>query len=298
MSHLRGWRSLLLLIPILATCEPGPIISKPASYPQADATPASKQPARYIHLLESATDKSDALSYDGCDLVKLTKKVKLEGTPNFTEVSYAVLKRNGKVLVKFDGVYSGVGNATDFGLFSFLKGEAKQIFVSQTIPRGGRHWVVNLSPDFHIIYDSGGWGVGRDDFTVIDVDGDGVYEISQEVTAFYGFESMSPSETPLPEVIFKYDERERKYLPASQLLQDFTLEGIERQIENLRLGERRLSSVLSVVLQYIYAGKDQEAWSFFEREYIQSDREQMKAKILAVLKNEAVYKYLHRKAAT
>jgi hypothetical protein len=285
-------------MPVLGGCQPSPTISKPASNSQTQAASSSKQPDKYIHLLESASNKSDALSYGGYDIFKLTKKVKLEETPSLTEVSYAVLKRKGKVLAKFDDVYSGAGNATDFGLFPFLNGEAKQIFVSQTIPRGGRHWVINLSPDFRILYDSGNWGVGRDDFTLIDIDGDGVYEISQELTAFYGFENMSPSETPLPEIIFKYDERERKYFPANHLFQNFALEGIERQIENLRIGERRLSSVLHIVLQYIYAGKDQEAWSFFEREYTKPDKEQMKAKILAILKDEAVYKYLHRKGAT
>ena len=298
MNHLSAWYSLFLLKTVLGGCQPNPTISKPASNSQAQATPSSRQPDKYIHLLESASNKSDALSYGGYDLVKLLKKVKLEETPSLTEVSYAVLKRKGKVLAKFDGVYSGVGNATDFGLFSFLNGEAKQIFISQTIPRGGRHWVVNLSPDFRVIYDSGDWGVGRDDFTVIDVNGDSVYEISQEMTAFYSFKNISSSETPLPEVIFKYDERERKYLPANHLFPDFALEGIKMQIENLRIDERRLSSVLHIVLRYIYAGKDQEAWSFFEREYTQADKEQMKAKILAVLQDEAVYKYLHRKGAT
>ena len=165
MNHLSAWCSLFLITLVVWGCKASLTISKPASNSQAQATPSSKQPNKYIHLLESASNKSDALSYGGYDLVKLLKKVKLEETPSLTEVSFAVLKRKGKVLATFDGVYSGVGNATDFGLFSFLNGEAKQIFVSQTIPSGGRHWVVNLSPDFHVIYDSGDWGVGRDDFT-------------------------------------------------------------------------------------------------------------------------------------
>ena len=294
MNRLGAWYGLFLLITVLWGCEASPTISKPASNPQAQATPIPEQPDKYIHLLESAAHKSEALSYDGYDLVKLTKKVKLEETSGLTEVSYAILKRKGQVLIKFDGVYSGLGNATDFGLFSFLNGEAKQIFVSQTIPRGGRHWIINVSPDFHVTYDSGDWGVGRDDFAVIDVNGDGVYEISQEVTAFYGFENLSSSETPLPEVIFKYDESAGKYLPANHLFQQVALEGIERQIENLRRDENRLSSMLHIVLRYIYAGKDQEAWSFFEREYTRANKEQIKAKILAVLREEAVYKYFHQ----
>jgi hypothetical protein len=65
---------------------------------------------------------------------KFYKKVKVEETNGLTEVSFAVLKKRGKLLAKFDGMYSGVGNATDFGLFSFLKGEAKQLFVSRRFP--------------------------------------------------------------------------------------------------------------------------------------------------------------------
>src|SRR5688572_29105899 len=64
--------------------------------------------------------QEDTLSVGDYSVVKLKKKVKIEQTPNLTDVSYAVLKRGDKVIAKFDGVYSGLGNATDFGLFPLL----------------------------------------------------------------------------------------------------------------------------------------------------------------------------------
>jgi hypothetical protein len=172
--------------------------------PVSKAQPSPISPEEDPKQVNTVFVEGDNLSYGGYDVVKLQKKVKLEQTYGLTEVSYALLKRNGKVLARFDGIYFGLGNATDFGLFSFLDGKAKQLVVSQTIPRGGRHWVVDLSPGFRVVYDSGKYQVGREDLGVLDIDKDGSYEILQEVTAFYGFDHFSSAETPLPLVIFKY----------------------------------------------------------------------------------------------
>src|SRR6202040_948278 len=95
---------------------------------------------------------------------------------------------------------------------------SKQLVVSQTVPRGGRHWIVDLSTNATTIFDSKEWGVGTEDVCVHDYDGDGVEEISLAITKFWGFGSMAMSESPLPGVVFKYDARTRKYLPDKAAL--------------------------------------------------------------------------------
>jgi hypothetical protein len=296
--------ALFVLTLVLSGCG-APVVSQSAPAPEVQHTPPPDRAEEYPEQIENIFVARDSLSYNGYDVFKLRKKVKYEyppgmkSPPDLIEVSYAILKKNGKVLAKFEGIYFGLGNATDFGLFSFLGGEAKQLAVSQTIPRGGRHWVVDLSSDGRVIFDSGDYGVGREEFGVMDIDKDGVYEISLPVTEFYMFENMSMAETPLPEIIFKYDLRARKYFPANPAFQDYALKGIEDEIRRLNPDDEReyLSRRLDIVLRYIYAGKEQEAWSFFEREYRLPDKEAMKSKIKAVLKDEGVYKHLYGKRA-
>ncbi|MCA1601606.1 MAG: hypothetical protein LC776_08185 [Acidobacteria bacterium] len=73
----------------------------------AQPSPSSKKPEEYSEQLNSVFVKQDTRSYGGYDVVKLKKKVKVEQPSSLSEVSYAVLKSNGKVLAKFDGVYFG-----------------------------------------------------------------------------------------------------------------------------------------------------------------------------------------------
>jgi hypothetical protein len=283
-----------------------PANSQSTPISEAQPTPDHVQPEEYPQPIDNIFVDGDSLSYNGFEVVKLEKKVKyyyppeMKSPPDLIDASYAVLKKNGRVLAKFDGVYHGVGNVTDFGLFSFLGGGEKQLAVSLTVPRGGRHWIVDLSSSARVIFDSGDYGVGREELSVIDIDKDGVYEISLPLTEFYMFENMHTAETPLPEIIFKYDRGAKKYIPANPSFQSYVLRGIEDEVNQLNPNEENgyLLKRLGIVLRYIYAGKEKEAWDFFDREYRLPDKEQMKSKIKAVLQNEGAYKYIYGKRAT
>ena len=106
--------------------------------------------------------------------------------------------------------------------------------------------------------------------------------------------------TPLPETIFKYDSRAKKYVPANHLFQDYALREIDDEI-NL-LGPRQdqgyyLSDRLEILLRYIYAGKEEAGWTFFEREYDVADRDEVKSRVEKILKNHPFYKFVYAKAA-
>lgn len=276
-------------------------VSQTATIQELQNTTNSNSSKEEPEKIDSIFIDTDSLSYNGYDVVKLKKEVKLEyppemkSKPESVEASYAVLKKKNKVLDTFDGVYFGAGNATNFGLFSFLGKETKQLVVSQTIPRGGRHWVVDLSSEARVIFDSRDYGVGREEFDVTDIDKDGVYEISLPITEFYMFENMSMAETPLPTIIFKYDEKAKKYLPANRIFQNYLLTGIEDKIKQLNSGDKSncLSDRLDIVLRYVYVDKEEEAWSFFDKEYKLTNKEEIKSKIKSILKNEKVYKYIY-----
>jgi hypothetical protein len=296
---------LFIFAPTFLACE-AQTVSQSAITPELQNTNNSNSSKEEPEQIDGIFVDKDSLSYNGYDVVKLKKKVKLEyppemkSKPELVEVSYAVLKKKNKVLDTFDGVYFGAGNATNFGLFPFLGKETKQLTVSQTIPRGGRHWVVELSSEARVISDSKDYGIGREEFSVIDIDKDGVYEISLPITEFYMFENMAMSETPLPTIIFKYDEKAKKYLPANRIFRNYLLTGIEDKIKQLNSSDKSnyLSDRLDIVLRYVYAGKEAEAWSFFDKEYNLPNKEEIKSKIKSTLKKENVYKYIYENRAS
>jgi len=100
-------------------------------------------------------------------------------------------------------------------------------------------------------------------------------------------------------VIFKYDDKAGKYLPANQLFQEYALKGIESNIATLGSDESEyLSKRLDIALQYVFAGKEDEAWAFFDREYKHPDKEEVKSKVKAVLREHPVYRFIYPKRAT
>ena len=243
--------------------------------------------------------KGDSLSYNDYEILKVKKWIKEEYLKEKFLESCAVLKKKGRLLSTFEGIIQGGMAAIDFGLAPLLSPDSKQLVVSQTRPRGGRHWVVDLS-DGRVLFDSFKYEVGREDVWMADVEKDGVSEIILELPAFYMFEAMSPSVTPLPGIIFRYDPKTRKYLPANPHF-GFGLEGIDKAIAGLDPtatpesigGGGYLSPRLDILLRYVFAGRKDEGWAFFDRHYSLPDRQEMKLKIKAVLGKEPVYRFIY-----
>jgi hypothetical protein len=252
--------------------------------------PAREEPRQLSDIFSD-----EDLSYRGYEVKRLTQKVRDE-TDREIEVSYAVLTKNKRRLLKFAGLYFGAGNNTEFGVFDLLGQKSQQIIVSQTVPRGGRHWVVRVSPDVRVLFDSWDFDVGREEFYVIDIDKDGVYEIVLPVTAFYSMQDkMYIGEIPLPEIIFKYNAKARRYLPANARFADYALHGIDRDLDQLRKDDSNyLSRRLDILLRYIYAKQAPDGWATFVSAYQRPDRKEIMARIQSVLKDNATYKYLYR----
>lgn len=216
------------------------------------------------------------------------------------EVSYGRLARNGKILATFDGNYHPMGNATTFGLFSLLGTEAKQLVVSQSVWRGGQYWIVSLTSPARILYNTGDWGVSRgENLRVLDIDNDGVDEIIDESTTFYDLQDKLPfGAIPLPKVIFKYDAKSKKFLPANRLHRDYSLRDMDTLTLNVSPPAQDtfndLPAVFNLTLQLIYAGQEDEGWAFFDKSYTLSDKEEIRARVAAYLRDDAVYNFLYK----
>jgi len=242
----------------------------------------------------------DRIRYKGYVLTKRHRSVvDPERALKPIDVSYAVLNRKGKRLMKFDAnVYFGLGNDTRFGLISILGNHTKQAIISQDVYRGGKQWIVTLSRQPRIIFDGRIWSVGRegDDMSIVDLDGDGVYEIAVPITDFYLLhDKMSMYQIPLPSIIFRYDRVKRIYLPANCRFRTYLLqnsESIDSRLTSTDSFEQR-SAALKKLLTYIYLGRRTEGWRFFDRTYTLDDREEIRNRVKSILRRQAIYKFIY-----
>ena len=280
-----------------SAADPQKALSAPDASPSPQATPtppASAQPKEI--LMSDIFTGEKSLSYNWFDIATIAKSKPIE-------LSYAVIKKNGRMLAKFDSphLHGGLMNATNIGLFPLLGGKTKQLIISQTLPRTGRHWIVELAANPKVLFDSGDYEVGREEVWAVNLDGDGVYEIGLYVTSFYGaFNQLSVMNTPLPQMVFRYDRRAGRYLPANHRYRDYLLKDIETGISDLptAAGEQYLASRLNVLLRLLYAGKEKEGWEFFDKAYTLADADKIKAIVKERLQHAPAYKFIRERGST
>jgi len=264
----------------------------------SDADAASDDPC--AEMFSNLFVEMDSILYSKYEVVRLYKTVRDKEYGTNIEVTYAILKSGGRTIKTFEGIYFGAGNQTDFGYASLLGGDTRQLLVSQTIPRDGRHWIVDLSSDATTLFDSKEWGLGQEDVCIHDFDGDGVQEISLAIKSFWGFDAMSMAESPMPGVVFKYDPNARKYLP-DKIAFTRGLTDIDEDIKKIDPDEvprnglkgPYLAIRLDVLLRYVYAGREDDGWSFFDRTYKLPDKPEMSRAIKRILNSEPVHSFIY-----
>src|SRR5439155_21218904 len=119
--------------------------------------------------------KDEKLSYMGYEVVKSKRESKIGPPKGVTEIEYAVLRQNGRVVAKFDSPIDQLSEVR-FGLFSFVVNEAKQLVIEQTSNKFWRYWIVSLQPEFRILYDSNKYDLVYE-LRVSDLDRDGKLEV-------------------------------------------------------------------------------------------------------------------------
>jgi hypothetical protein len=246
----------------------------------------------------------DDIHYNGYTIQRRSRKARLQypeemhEKDHWVDVSYIAIKRNGHLVKKFDAdIYFGAGNLASAGFFPFLGGTTQEVFISQDRYRGGCQWIVSLSPRFRVIFDGEKFGVGREasDLSAVDLDKDGIYEIVAPIADFYQLQDkMSISQIPLPDIVFKYDRKKEEYLPANPRFQEYVLEGLI-DLSNVNSADdfQYRSVVLDRLLAFIYAGKRNEAWEYFDRSYNLQDKEDLKLRVKSILKRQPVYEFIY-----
>ena len=281
--------------PILAQrprSQPPPEIDCQSYIPDQFDSPHSK-----FDFAEIPYSDKDRLDYSGNTIFKQVRKLKATNLRGFTEVEYAVLKRHGRTVARFDSALNELSEVR-FGLFAFLGGNTQQLVVEQTANKFWRYWIVNLSPRFEVIYDSGKYDLVFG-LSPVDLDHDGTFEIVQALGTFWYVLGDNLS-SPRPEIILKYSSSTHRYVPANQQFQPLVLADVRQRIERGEEIKRNASDypchpvVFDVTLRYLYAGRKREAWSFFEREFDEKDKREWEVAIKKRLSKDAAYRAIYR----
>ncbi len=188
------------------------------------------------------------------------------------------------------------------GLVQLVPSGTQQVMLS--VYSGGAHccssyWVVSVEPKFRLILDTSeelmnGFG------EPVDLRGDGNLALPIRTTTFDYFRGAF-AWSPGAIVWFKYDAKLDRVLPANDLCFKETQKDIDSDIAKLRSDAwkqdvepaaefRRL--VLNVVIAYLYAGRDQDAWEFYDREYQESDHDEVKADVIETAQHDPFYREL------
>ena len=184
----------------------------------------------------------------------------------------------------------GDGSHLGIGAVKTVTGAGNQVVIR--LWTGGNkcchiYWIVGFAPDFRVQLDTSSYRF--DSMEVArDIDGDGDMEFSFGTTTFDYFDA-GYAYSPRAHAWFKFDRKSATFVPAN----DLCFPEIEKQIGTgetklLALRRReplapenqeRRQAILDVVLAYLYAGREHEAWAFFDREYRESGAHAMRENV-------------------
>jgi len=262
--------------------------------------------------LEMEGDDTKPLAFHGYLVKRFHKSLVIDDVPEKikpyrVDCSFARLLRHGKTVATFDGNCGHpLGNETNYGLVSLLGPGTQQLAVCQSAWRNEEYWIVNWSGQ--TIFHTGDWFALGDSIRLIDFDSDGLDELVLESGAFYDFQDkLYGAGLPRPELIFKYDQQARKYLPANFSYSDYLLTGLDDSIKSVAAPEifnskeglnfEHRGDVLKITLSLIYAGKSDEAWAFYDSTYKVSDKEELRKRVQADLDADPYYQWLIKHAS-
>ena len=263
---LRFYFALVVLTIWMAGCGFSRAVSSESNItgPIAEATVLPEEPVEENKI---ATEVGE-IEHNGYVLRKVLVTKTDDDSPA-AEIFDAVIERNGRELLRFEGSYYPLGNEMRLGLTDKLAPGGAQFVVEEASNRFGALWVVDVSGTPGVIFDSGDYGGFREFIDYDDIDGDGLLEV--DIARYYScdFEGMSHSQTPMARILFGYDSGSRKMLPVDYKLADKAVARSAEYAEETRSGARKAEfrPLIEHVVDLALAGRETEAWRFFDENY-------------------------------
>jgi hypothetical protein len=248
--------------------------------------------------LKSVFTKEDRLVYQGYEITRSAKPV--------ADSWIITIKKNGKIVERFEVGDMVSKDWAKIGLFNFLAGQRKQLIIEEYTGGGHccwRYMIIDLSPTYRVLYDGNDWDVGYP-LKPVDLDKDGVFEFTQSVITFDYF-YLSHARSPFPNAIFKYDKKAGEYLPANRLFPGEVTRNLKAALaEVARLSrnlyssnvygrEEYVAATLRAFLMRVYAGRETQAWTFFDTEYKLDNKQELRSDLRKRLRGCSIYNYIY-----
>jgi hypothetical protein len=85
-----------------------------------------------------------------------------------------------------------------------------------------------------------------------------------------------------------------RYEPVNSLFESYALRKLDgRQVDSGANEIDQRAMTLHRLLTLIYAGKQDQAWKFYESSYKLSDKEEIRRRVKAILSRQPVYKFIY-----
>ena len=272
--------------------------------PVSKLTPVSDNDPDERGWDELAGTDQDTLNYKGYEISKRYKKEKNEVGESF-DVGYTLIKKNGKKLAEFSFETESLLTETRFGLVPLLGDENnKQLIIEASLPKSERYWIINLAPKFEVIFDSNEFNLGHD-LRLIDLNKDKKAEITLDLMTFDYFGINYRKGWATTKIIFKFDEKRRKYTYANPDFAGYLLKDEPQRLDRIKQiklnkGNREhyesdiYNSLMGCFLTSVYLGREGDAWRVFE-EYDLKDKEEVRMEIKKYLAKDGLYRYIYLK---
>ncbi|MCM3873627.1 MAG: hypothetical protein ND895_23320 [Pyrinomonadaceae bacterium] len=269
-------------------------------------------PSSFGQSLEQVFINEDRFGYNGYTITRsLERSAK---TASFID-SRIIVRRGNKTLATIEGCC--YRESTRFALIPLLGNGRKQLVVEAY--SGGAHCctsyhIYDLAARFRSIFDGGKYDFDQVGYEMelVDINSDGAYEFVQRVMNFDYFNG-SHAGSIFPEVVFAYDRRAGEFRPGNRAFASYVLRDIgkkEQLVSTLNadvsslgrissgdaktLADSRFradyyKAVADVLLTYVFAGRREEGWSYFDKNYRLRDKGTLRAGLREVLASSTVY---------
>lgn len=255
-----------------------------AAKPALPSDNSKKDDQGYRGALDDIWIDDDTYQYEGVSINRYCE----DGDAIADQVSECALEVSyHKRIVYSSGAPESRKYWLKYGFKDLLGKKNKQLIVFSY--SGGAHCcydyvIFDLTPKPKVIYDSSQFNSANEignELVPVDIDGDGTFEFYQKVMAFDYMGQGGHATATFPPAIFAFDKSKHKYVLATKEYPDFVLKLLGDPMEKLRQwdyenrktsrswseDELREVAVREVFLFWVYAGKKDEAWEYFIRNY-------------------------------
>jgi hypothetical protein len=245
----------------------------------------------------------DTLHYNGYTVIRTSEPV-----DSATDIYGAAVIKHDSILFNLqDG-----GPSRSFSQFALVKAipHHDEVLIIQQFS-GGAHCcfttvILELSDEVHVLFNSANYGDLGYEARFCDFDQDSAFVLTELIIGFDYFGRLCHAQSPFSSAFFTYDPRAQQYVVANRVYAHHLLDSMPSATARVRTfadttdfstysdaGGEYLELVLSVVIDYVYAGEKAKGWDFFDKWYRLPDKQEIRARIQDVFNSSTIYQIIY-----